>query len=88
MQKAMNVPVVPVATNLGCFWQQEEMRKTPGVAVVEFLEPILPGLDKLAFLDRLSRSIESRTSDLIAEGLLKPPNRVSSCRTRSRSSLP
>ncbi len=66
MQKSMDVPVVPVATNLGCFWKQEEIRKTPGKATIEFLEPIKPGLSKDAFLSELTAAIESRSAELIA----------------------
>ena len=67
MAKAMNVPVVPVATNLGCFWQQEEMRKTPGTAIIEFLKPIEPGMSKDAFLTELTDRIEEQTAHLVAE---------------------
>lgn len=66
MQKSMGVPVVPVATNLGCFWTQEEIQKAPGKATIEFLEPIQPGLTKEAFLSKLTSSIESRSAELIA----------------------
>ncbi len=67
MYNAMNAPVVPVATNLGVFWQQEEMKKTPGRAIVEFLEPIPPGLDKDDFLKRLESAVETRTAELVAD---------------------
>ena len=67
MAEAMDVPVVPVATNLGCFWQQEEMAKTPGKAVIEFLPPIQPGLAKDAFLSKLTERVESGTAELVAE---------------------
>jgi len=67
MAKAMNVPVVPVATNLGCYWQQEEMKKTPGKAVIEFLKPIEPGMPKDAFLAELTDQIEEQTAKLVAE---------------------
>ena len=67
MAEAMNVPVVPVATNLGCFWQQQEIQKTPGTAVIEFLEPIAPGRAKAAFLAELTDRIESKTAALVAE---------------------
>ena len=69
MAKAMGVPVVPVATNLGCFWKQQETAKTPGKAVIEFLEPIQPGMPKEAFLTELTERIESQTSKLVAEAL-------------------
>ena len=67
MAQAMGVPVVPVATNLGLFWAQESHRKTPGRAVIEFLEPISPDLPKAEFLARLTEAIEGRTAELIAE---------------------
>lgn len=67
MQQAMNVPVVPVATNLGCFWKQQSMRKQPGKAVIEFLEPIPPGDSKASFMARLTEVIETASQNLIAE---------------------
>lgn len=67
MQKAMNAPIVPVATNLNCFWQQEETLKKPGTAVIEFLAPIPAGLSKEETLARLTHAIESRSAELIAE---------------------
>ena len=67
MQQAMQAPVVPVATNLGLFWQQEEHEKKPGEAIIEFLEPIPPGLDKEVFMARLTDAVEKRSAELIAE---------------------
>ena len=67
MYKSMDVPVVPVATNLGYFWPQEATRKRPGTASIEFLEPIEPGLGKVEFMERLECAIEDRTAELIAE---------------------
>lgn len=72
MQKAMNVPIVPVATNLNCFWEQEDIRKTPGTAVLEFLKPIPPGLPKEEAMQRLTDVIESRCAELISEATRKP----------------
>lgn len=74
MAKAMNVPVVPVATNLGCFWQQQETEKTSGTAVIEFLAPIQPGQPKEAFLAELTERVEAQTASLVAEarGLSMP----------------
>ncbi|MEO0606978.1 MAG: 1-acyl-sn-glycerol-3-phosphate acyltransferase [Pseudomonadota bacterium] len=67
MQEAMNAPIVPVATNLNCFWNQEEILKKPGTAVIEFLEPIPPGLSKEETLARLTEAVETRSAELIAE---------------------
>ncbi|MBU2605214.1 MAG: 1-acyl-sn-glycerol-3-phosphate acyltransferase [Alphaproteobacteria bacterium] len=76
MAEAMGVPVVPVATNIGLFWRQQETRKTPGRAVIEFLEPIPPGLPKDEFMARLTDVIETRTAELIAEVRGGPPVRA------------
>jgi 1-acyl-sn-glycerol-3-phosphate acyltransferase len=66
MQRDFDLPVVPVATNLGLFWRQQDFWKTPGTATVEFLDPIPPGLDRTPFLRRLEEVIETRTQELIA----------------------
>ncbi|MHA6288394.1 lysophospholipid acyltransferase family protein [Maricaulis sp. CAU 1757] len=60
--------VVPVATNLGLRWPRNQWRKYPGPAVLDFLEPIPPGLPRDDFLPRLMRRIEARTRTLEAEG--------------------
>src|SRR5690606_19733477 len=72
MARDFDMPVVPVATNLGLFWPQEEFRKHPGTATVEFLDPILPGPDKDAFLARLEAAVEGRTAELVAEATARP----------------
>lgn len=66
---ALGRPCAPVATNLGLAWDRQSFLKTPGRAVVEFLDPIEPGLDKDAFMERLEAVVESRTKELVAEGL-------------------
>lgn len=76
MQEAMNVPVVPVATNIGLFWRQQETAKTPGLATIEFLPPIPPGLAKDAFMARLTDDIESHTAVLVAEARGTAPRRA------------
>lgn len=72
MYRNFNLPVVPVATNLGCFAPQQEFGKFPGTAVVEFLEPIQPGLDKAEFMALLEARIESRTAELISQATDEP----------------
>ena len=67
MQQAMGVAVVPVATNLGLFWQQQEILKKQGKAVIEFLEPIQPGLSKSEFLALLESRVEGACSELARE---------------------
>ena len=61
MYKDYDVPVVPVATNLGLRWPQQSKRLTPGPAAIEFLDPIMPGLEKEAFMLLLEDRIETRS---------------------------
>jgi 1-acyl-sn-glycerol-3-phosphate acyltransferase len=72
MSKDFGLPVVPVATNLGCFWKQTDKLKTAGTATVEFLPPLPGGLEKDAFMQRLEAVIEGRTNELIAQARGEP----------------
>lgn len=72
MYRDFDMPVVPVATNLGLFWAQEAFHKTPGAATLEFLDPIPTGLDKPEFMARLEAAIEARTAELVAEATGEP----------------
>ena len=67
MYRDFDMPVVPLASNLGLFWPQEEFRKNPGTATLEFLDVIPTGLGKEEFLARLEGVVEDRTAELIAE---------------------
>ncbi len=76
MYEAYGCPAVPVATNLGRLWPQSEWRLCPGEAVIEFLDPIPPGLDKESFMARLEETIERRSLELLgrtAPDALDPP---------------
>ena len=76
MYKVYGCPIVPVATNLGLRWPQQDWRLKPGEAIVEFLDPIPPGLEKENFMARLEEAIERRSLQLIGRtGLqsLSPP---------------
>ena len=63
---------VPVATNAGHFWPRRGLYRKPGLAVVEFLEPIEPGLDKRSFMARLEEEVESRSNALLHEAGWRP----------------
>lgn len=58
---------VPVATNVGVFWPKRGILRNPGLAVVEFLDPIEPGMEPKAFMDHLEKVIETRTEALVEE---------------------
>ena len=68
MQEASKWPVVPVATNLGLRWQEQDYAKYPGPAVIEFLDPIPPGLRKDEMVKLLGEAIHTHTDRLIEEG--------------------
>ena len=59
-----NVPVVPVALNTGVFWPKNKVMKYPGTVKVRFLPPIVPGMEKRAFLKRLQETIETEQKKL------------------------
>ena len=66
---------VPVATNVGVFWPRMAVYRKPGLAVVEFLPPIAPGLDKAAFMQRVQQSVEENSNRLMLEtGFQRLPN--------------
>lgn len=68
MYETLGRTVIPVATNTGLRWPQNRWTKHPGPAVIEFLDPIPPGLPRDDFLPRLKLTIETRTRALEAEG--------------------
>jgi 1-acyl-sn-glycerol-3-phosphate acyltransferase len=67
LYEALGIPCVPVALNSGLFWPRRSLKRYPGTIIVEFLEPIPPGLSKREFLPRLQESIETASNRLIAE---------------------
>ncbi|XDA97798.1 lysophospholipid acyltransferase family protein [Sulfitobacter sp. LCG007] len=63
----LSQPCVPAATNVGLLWPRKGFRLKPGLAVVRFLPPIPPGLDRQAFMERLEQEVESSTDALLNE---------------------
>jgi 1-acyl-sn-glycerol-3-phosphate acyltransferase len=68
LYETLDRPVIPAATNMGLRWQQEAWHKSPGVAVIEFLDPIPPGLPRENFMQSLETAIETRCRALENEG--------------------
>jgi len=67
LYRQLRIPVVPVALNSGCFWPRRTFRRFPGTVVIEALPAIEPGLDRKAFMDRLSTDIETASDRLLDE---------------------
>ncbi|WP_415922683.1 lysophospholipid acyltransferase family protein [Tateyamaria sp. SN6-1] len=67
LYEQLQQPCVPVATNVGVLWPRTGMRRTPGLAVVEFLPPMERGLDRDTFMARLEETVEARSDALMRE---------------------
>jgi len=65
--RSHNIPCVPAAVNTGHFWPRISLWRYPGTAVIQFLEPIVPGLEADDFLTALHDQIEPASDDLSAE---------------------
>jgi 1-acyl-sn-glycerol-3-phosphate acyltransferase len=76
LYEALRIPCVPVALNSGVFWPRRSLERRPGTIVVEFLDPIPPGLPKAEFLTRLTDAIETASGRLLAEAKAKEPGSV------------
>ena len=64
-------PCHPVATNVGVFWPKRGILRKPGLAVVEFLPPIAPGLPVPDFMNRLEAEVEHNSNRLMHEAGFK-----------------
>jgi 1-acyl-sn-glycerol-3-phosphate acyltransferase len=68
------VPCLPVALNTGLFWRRRGFLRRPGVAVIEYLPVIPPGLDRAAFSKRLQATIETACDRLNEEAVGTDPS--------------
>ena len=58
---------VPAATNVGLFWPRKGILRKPGLAVVEFLDPIPPGMPRDRFMAELEARVEARSDALLED---------------------
>jgi 1-acyl-sn-glycerol-3-phosphate acyltransferase len=71
---SLRLPCVPVACNVGVFWARHSLWRQPGLAVVEFLPEIPPGLSLREFMGRLETEVEGASNRLMGEaGFNAPP---------------
>jgi 1-acyl-sn-glycerol-3-phosphate acyltransferase len=64
----LGVPCLPVALNTGVFWPRRSFLRRPGTMVIEFLDPISPGMPRDAFFEEVKSRIETACDRLLAEG--------------------
>ncbi len=69
LYKALEIPVIPVATNSGLNWPAHGFIRRPGVAVFEILPALPSGLDRRELMAQLEASIEPASARLLDEGL-------------------
>lgn len=67
LYQGLGYPCVPAATNVGLFWPRKGILRKPGLGVVEFLDPIVPGVARDEFMERIERDIEARSNALMLE---------------------
>jgi 1-acyl-sn-glycerol-3-phosphate acyltransferase len=67
LYESLGVPCVPVALNSGLYWPRRRLDRYPGTIVVEFLEPLPPGLKRAEFKSLLQQRIEEASARLIGE---------------------
>lgn len=76
LYEQLGQPCVPVACNVGLFWPKRSLLRKPGLAVVEFLPPIAPGLPLPDFMARLESEVETHSNRLMAEAGFKAGSAV------------
>ncbi len=72
LYKELGQPCVPAATNVGLFWPRKGILRNPGLAVVAFLDPIAPGMDRGGFMRQLEDLVETRSAELMREAGFDP----------------
>lgn len=75
LYEQLGQPCVPVAANVGLFWPKRSLLRTPGLAVVEFLPRIPPGLTVAEFMTKLETEVETHSDRLMAEAGFVAPGR-------------
>lgn len=61
------VTCLPVALNSGLCWPRRTFMRYPGTIIVEFLDPLPPGLSRDEFLTQVSTAIETATNRIVQE---------------------
>jgi 1-acyl-sn-glycerol-3-phosphate acyltransferase len=67
LYEQLGQPCVPVGTNVGVFWPKRGILRKPGLAVVEFLPPIPPGLTIEDMMKKLESAVEASSDKLLQE---------------------
>ncbi|MGH1422809.1 MAG: lysophospholipid acyltransferase family protein [Hyphomonas sp.] len=71
LYKALNVPIMPVATNAGLFWPAKGLRRNKGTIVYEILPPIPTGLARKKMMQQVETEIEAHSAALLPASFLQ-----------------
>jgi 1-acyl-sn-glycerol-3-phosphate acyltransferase len=63
---------VPAATNVGVFWPRHGILRKPGLAVMEFLPPVAPGMPVPDFMRLIETQIETASTRLMTDAGWRP----------------
>ena len=64
---------VPAATNVGVFWPKRGILRRPGLAVIEFLPAIAPGMPVPDFMRQIETTIEAASLRLMQDAGWRAP---------------
>lgn len=67
---------IPAATNVGLFWPKHGMLRQPGLAVMEFLPAIAPGLPVPDFMKLVERTVETASLTLMRQSGWSDPTPI------------
>ncbi|HZK92153.1 MAG TPA: lysophospholipid acyltransferase family protein [Stellaceae bacterium] len=67
LYRELGVALVPAALNSGVYWGRRAFLKRPGRIVLEFLEPIPPGMPRREVMETLETRIEAASAALERE---------------------
>ncbi len=72
LYQGLSLPAVPLALNSGLYWPRRSILRYPGTIIVEFLEPIPPGLRRAEIQHRIENAIEDASNRLLMEAASAP----------------
>jgi len=71
LYSGLDVPCLPVGLNSGFYWPRRSLKLKPGTILVDILPPIMPGLPRDVFFQKLQDDIEISSNRLLVEARAK-----------------
>lgn len=85
LYEGLQLPCVPVALNSGLYWPRRQLMRYPGTIIVEFLDPLPPGMPRAEFRRTIEAQIEAACTQLMREALAsdRPPPQPSAVQAKT-----